>query len=293
MKKWNSLLTDAIEMHAHSSPSIFERRQNDWELLEDVNAAGMNGIVLKSHESTTFDRAELLQIKYPELNIFGGIVCNLFTGGLSKNSVNMALEMGAKIVWMPTLSALQHKKYFSQNIKRSIFKTSKTVDDFSEGLTVINTQNEVKDNVKEILTLIAEYDAVLATGHLNHSEVLLLVEEAKRIGVEKILIQHADLGIAAIPLEEQVHLAQKGCYIEKCYLACGQDFNNLSIRDLADSILEIGDNHCVLVTDYGQAHNIPVINALEQFIEKLVEEGIPESSINKMVSENPKFLLNI
>lgn len=293
MEKWSPLLEGAIEMHAHSSPSVFERNQNDWDLLDDIKESKMSGIVLKSHESTTFDRAELLSYKYPELSIFGGIVCNLFTGGLTKDPVSMALQMGAKIVWMPTLSALQHKKYFSKNTKNNIFSTTKRVEEVSEGLTVIDSNNQVKDNVKEILYLIAEHNAVLATGHLNHSEVIKLIEEAKILGVKNILIQHADLGIAPIPLAEQKYLAEQGCYIEKCYLACSNDFNDLTVKDMAKSILHVGEDSCVLVTDYGQSHNIPVVRALNNFIEELLDENITERSIKRMVNINPKRLLNI
>lgn len=293
LTEWHYLLEGSIEMHAHSSPSVFPRRQNDWELLKDVKEARMDGIVLKSHESSTVDRAELLRLKYPDLNICGGLVCNLFTGGLKYEPVDMALRMGAKIIWMPTLSAVQHKKYFSKNIKENIFNSEKKVSDLTDGLTVTTFNNEIKDEVKEILALIAENNAILATGHLNHSEVILLVEEAKSLGVNKILIQHADLGIAPIPLDEQMYLANQGCFIEKCYLACGPDFNDISVKNMTETISKIGDDNCVLVTDYGQQHNIPVIEALQKFITQLLCNDVGEESIKKMINKNPKKLLNI
>ena len=60
MATYNPLLEGAIEMHCHSSPSLFPRKQNDWELLEDAKQAKMHSIVIKSHESQTYDRATLL-----------------------------------------------------------------------------------------------------------------------------------------------------------------------------------------------------------------------------------------
>jgi len=36
MSAYHPLLKGAIELHCHSHPSIFPRRQTDWELIEDV-----------------------------------------------------------------------------------------------------------------------------------------------------------------------------------------------------------------------------------------------------------------
>lgn len=49
--------------------------------------------------------------------------------------------------------------------------------------------------------------------------------------------------------------------------------------------------HCALVTDYGQAHNIPVVEALESFIIELLEENISEAEIRQMVAGNPRSLI--
>lgn len=283
-------LKGAIELHAHSSPSIFPRKQTDWELLEDVDKAGMGGIVLKAHEGSTVERTFLLQEKYPDLIVAGGLVCNLFTGGVSPVSVDMALRMGAKIIWMPTLSSKQHKKYFAEHEKPNIFNSKERLEDCSEGLTIMKN-NQVDKEVKKVLELIAKYDAVLATGHLSSKEVLPLVEEAKKQGVNRVLIQHADLGIAPLTISEQKHLASSGCIIEKCYLACSNDFQDITVAKMAQSIREIGADNCVLVTDYGQSHHKPVVEAFGEFISKMKQEGVSSENIKKMVNKNPRYLI--
>lgn len=50
MSEYHSLLKGAIELHCHTSPSLFPRKQTDWELIEDIKVAGMAGVVLKAHE---------------------------------------------------------------------------------------------------------------------------------------------------------------------------------------------------------------------------------------------------
>ncbi|MBB5172375.1 DUF6282 family protein [Texcoconibacillus texcoconensis] len=292
-RKFHPLLKDAIELHVHSSPSVFPRRQTDWELVADVWQAGMAGVVIKAHEGQTYDRAALIREQYPNLHVYGGLVCNVYSGGLSPDAVDMAIRCGAKVVWMPTISAKQHAAYFRQHRQERFFNSEKHLDMTAPSLTIFNDRGVLRDEVYEMLSLIAEADIVLATGHLSPKEVDVLSEEAFQIGVKKVLVQHADLGIAKIPLDLQETLANRGCMIEKCYLACGPDFNDLSIEEMAASIQRLGAASCVLVTDYGQAHNIPPVEGLSEFIECLLKQRVSEEQITQMVQVNPKQLLNI
>ncbi len=291
MTTYHPLLKGAYDLHVHSSPSAFPRKQTDWELAAEARKAGMGGFLLKAHEGVTHDRATLIREKMPDMNVYGGLVCNLYTGGLSSFAVDMALRMGAKVIWMPTISAKQHAKYFAEHTKDRFFNSKKALDDSASTLTVLNQDGSVKDEVKQILHGIASYDATMATGHLAPDEVDVLVEEALSIGVKRILIQHADLGIAQVPMDLQKKFARQGCIIEKCYLACGEDFKNSTIQQMADSIRELGADSCVLVTDYGQPHNITPVQGLQEFVVRLLECGIREEEIKKMIVRNPEKLL--
>lgn len=289
---FHPLLQGAIELHCHSYPSIFPRKQTDWELIEDVKHANMAGIVLKSHEASTVDRSTLIRLKEPDLHVYGGLVLNDFTGGLSPKAVDAAIRQGAKIIWMPTISANQHCCNFGKK-KTRFFNSERPLVNANEGLTIWNDNNEIKTEVHEILALIGEANITLATGHLSAEEVAVLIDAAKKVHIEKILIQHADLGIAPVSIEIQKELARKGAIIEKCYLACSEDFQDLSISEMAKSIKEIGAESCALVTDYGQEHNISPIEALSRYVGEMIEAGITEREIEKMIVDNPKKLLGI
>lgn len=291
--RFHPLLKNAIELHVHSFPSIFSRKQTDWELIEDVQQAGMSGVVLKAHEGQTYDRATLLREKYPNLHIYGGLVCNAFSGGLSPIAVDMAIQMGAKIIWMPTISAQQHQKYYSRRSTGQLFDSEKPLRGQTIGINIWGDDHRLKREVYEILHLIAENEVILATGHLAPLEVECLVAEAKQVGVNKILVQHADLGIAQIPLDMQKKLVQQGCFIEKCYLSCGPDFNSITLEHMAESIRVLGASSCVMVTDYGQKHNVAPVQALGDFIQCMLDQGISEKEIEQMVSSNPRILLNL
>lgn len=292
MSGFHPLLRGAVELHCHSAPSLFPRRQTDWELIGDVKLAGMAGVVLKAHEAQTADRASLLRLKEPGLHIYGGLVCNYFTGGLSPTAVDAAIRLGAKIIWMPTFSAAEHQRHFAPQPTR-LFPGSRSFVHPARGLTVCDEQGHLLPEVLHILELIEQADIVLATGHLSVREVLLLVEAAVAMRVRKILIQHPDMGIAKIPPDLQMELARKGAVIEKCYMACGDDFRDLTVAEMARTIERIGADNCVLVTDYGQAHNEPPVRAFSRFVAELLAAGIGEQEIGRMVKTNPYRLLGI
>ncbi|RBP86224.1 hypothetical protein DFO70_1293 [Cytobacillus firmus] len=291
-QEFHPLLKGAIELHVHSSPSLFPRKQTDWELIEDIKSAEMAGVVLKAHEAQTVDRASLIREKEPGVHVYGGLVCNYFTGGLSPTAVDAAIRLGAKIIWMPTFSAEEHQRYFGKK-KTKFFNSKRSMKHPGSGIEIWDENKKLLPEVHEILELVAEADIVLATGHLAAEEVLVLVEAAIEKKVEKILIQHTDLGIARVPFELEKELVKKGCILEKCYLACSEDFNDISPREMAESIKVLGADSCVMVTDYGQRHNIAPIKALSNFIEEMLAYGITEDEITKMISDNPKRLLGI
>ncbi|MGF6953644.1 hypothetical protein QF028_006149 [Neobacillus sp. B4I6] len=291
-QEFHPLLKGAIELHVHSSPSLFPRKQTDWELVADVKKAEMAGVVLKAHEAQTVDRASLIREKEPGLHVYGGLVCNYFTGGLSATAVDAAIRLGAKIIWMPTFSAEEHQRYFGKK-KTKFFNSKRAMTHPAAGIEIWDEDKNILPEVYEILELIAEANVVLATGHLAAEEVLVLVEAAKERKVEKILIQHTDLGIARVHFEIEKQLVKKGCILEKCYLACSEDFNDITIQEMAESIKQLGAESCVMVTDYGQRHNLPPIKALSNFIEDMLAQGITEEEITTMVNDIPKRLLGI
>jgi len=128
---------------------------------------------------------------------------------------------------------------------------------------------------------------------LSPAEGNVLVDAAIEHKVEKILIQHTDLGIARVPHQLEKELAKKGCILEKCYLACSDDFNDIKKDEMAESIKAIGAESCVMVTDYGQRHNIPPIEALSQFVEDMLRGGLSDKEITTMIVNNPRQLLGL
>ena len=107
------ILEGAVDLHCHSGPSPFPRRMDHVEAARMAESEGMRAIVVKSHHHpTVMDlRAMEPQLAGIKTKVFGSIALNSMVGGLNPSAVDLALAMGAKVVWFPTISAPRHQDH--------------------------------------------------------------------------------------------------------------------------------------------------------------------------------------
>ena len=104
-------LDGIIDMHVHTAPDVCRRTYNDLELAAAAVRAGARAIVIKGHHCSTVARAALCNdysrtaFDSNSFVMYGGLVLNYEAGGLNTNAVQTALEMGAKVIWLPTVDA--------------------------------------------------------------------------------------------------------------------------------------------------------------------------------------------
>src|SRR5580692_8140835 len=169
-------LEGAIDLHVHSAPDVDHRRYNDLELAREAAAAGMGAILIKSHQNSTVERAWLVSQVVTGIKVFGGLVLNQTVGGLNVSAVKLALAMGAKEIWMPTRSALNHRLYYGE----------------AGGISILDASGSLVPEAHAILEAVAQTDCILSTGHLSPREALVLIHHARQCGVRKILITHPE-----------------------------------------------------------------------------------------------------
>src|SRR5215469_14434502 len=149
-------LEGAIDLHVHSSPDVDARRFNDFELAQEARRAGMGGILIKSHQNSTAERAWLVSKVISGIQVFGGLVLNDTVGGLNVAAVKLALAMGAKQIWMPTRSAMNDRLYHGR----------------SGGISILDPNGELVPELTPILEAISGSNCILGTGHLSVRESL-------------------------------------------------------------------------------------------------------------------------
>ncbi len=251
----------------------------------------MAAIVLKSHHMLTADRAQIAQALFPDLRIFGGLALNLpACGGLNPEAVKVAIRMGARIIWLPTFSAANH-------IKKTKTRISGNLGVMSQGFKpqpvhVVADDGVVKPELVEILKLIAEANIILATGHLSVPEIKAVVDAAVAAGVRKILVNHPELWLIGMSIEDQRELAAKGAMMEVCIRSVtAPGHREASPKSIAEQIRGLGAAHVVMATDYGQVDSPPAPEGMRWYIAQMLECGISPADIEVMMKANPSRLL--
>src|SRR4029079_2417534 len=85
-----------------------ERSVDAFQAAREAADAGHRALVLKSHDSPTASLAWAVQREGGGISVFGGICCDREVGGLNPAAVEVALRLGARIVWLPTLLSKPH-----------------------------------------------------------------------------------------------------------------------------------------------------------------------------------------
>lgn len=290
----DALLRGAIDPHVHSGPSIAVRGIDHLELVREASAAGFAAVVTKDHDYSGVMTAALIAKHHPELRtrIYSSIVLNNVVGGFNPFAVEHTAAMGGRIVWMPTLAAENHlrwEKTASWSHPASTQKMRPAV-----GIPVLNVDGMLRDDVKQVLDVIAKADMVLASGHLHVSETWLVFEEARRRGVRRMVLTHPE-DIVDASMEDVSGLAATGAFVEHslCMFLDGSKFQTQAPGDLRRHIDAAGVDQTILCSDLGQTGIFSPLEGFRRGIELCIELGYSDGEIRKMTSLNAARAIGI
>src|SRR3954465_13274130 len=100
------LVRGGFDPYVHVAPDFAPRRITDLELAARCLELGLAGFALTSHYTATAERAAVVNAAVGAPLAVGSIVLNHAVGGLNATAVEVAARQGARIVWLPTVSAL-------------------------------------------------------------------------------------------------------------------------------------------------------------------------------------------
>lgn len=288
------MLRGAVDIHCHSGPSIMRRSLNHLEAIDEARAAGMRAILFKDHFYDATPVTQMLTeegFAEPGMVLLSGVPLNNALGGLNPYAVEHGLKLGARLVWMPTLSASNHlRRAFRYNLAAKVGGRPMLPP---SAITILTDRGELKDEVKQILDLIATHDAVLSGGHLHISEMWKLFVEAKARGVNRMLVSHPTLWIDAT-LADLGELGRMGVFMEHC--ACqiidcrSQKFTAEEVRSFIDAG-SVGQT--ILGSDLGQPGNPRPVEGFRQVMGLCMDLGYSDDEIMAMTGTNACRLLGI
>jgi hypothetical protein len=293
----NRLLDGSVDLHVHPYPSPFPRRMDAAEAAQRAADAGMRAIVVKSHHHDTATDVAALRahgIDASGIDVFGGIALNTQVGGLNPHAVNLSLAMGGKVVWFPTIASPKHIEHHREHPQLKF--PSLAVDLIPEEPIDVfaNGEGRLRPEVHEILRMIGEADAVLASGHMPAQSIIAVFAAAKEHGVRRMIVNHPNFVIEASK-DEVKTLVELGALIEHslCMYDEESSFHNWQIDTLVDWVRWVGPEHSSLGSDLGQAGNPFPADSFRKICSRLLEAGMTETEVRMLVADNPARLIGL
>ena len=273
------LLLGAIDMHFHMDPPNPDG-SHDEGTIASVRVAlsrGMRGLVIKSHSEPTSTLAYHLRLEIPGIELFGGVVMNRSNGGMNAAAVEHMTQvygLPGKVVWMPA---------FDSEIESNPPYPKKP-------FVPVSRDGKLLPEVKDVISVIARNDLILASGHIAPEEALMVFEEGRRQGVHHMIATHAMDLAGKMNMEQMLKAAKLGAIVEF-------DFRNI-FEDggtRADAIRKIGPERC-LISEFWTQRSPRVYAGLDgvgEFVEAMHARGFTDHELDIMLKENPARLLGL
>jgi hypothetical protein len=214
------------------------------------------------------------------VTLFGTVVLNYSIGGLNPFAVEVGAKIGCKVLFAPTWNALHHA---SGRRGGSADRTPVGLRG-RPGIAITDERGQLLPEMHEILDIAKASDMVVATGHVSPEEHLVLVAEAHRRAIPKIVISHVR---DEISLEDRKRMAKQGAVVELVYRA-GQD-----ARSLIEAARGVGVQHCAMTVDGGQAFGPVPAEAFRAFVGQLLFHGMTTEEVKTMAQTVPARVLGL
>jgi uncharacterized protein DUF6282 len=273
-------LRGAVDIHVHSYPDDRPRSIDAIDVAKLARLRGMRAIVLKNHYDPTAALAYIVRKEVPGLEVFGGIDLNLTMGGMNPAAVDhMARVSGGwgRLVWMSTFDAENQVRYSKEN----------------RPFVSVARQGALLPEAKAVISVIAKYGLVLATGHVSPQEGLMLLGEGAQQGVQHMVVTHAMNAPVLMDIPQMQQAAKLGAFIEFVGGSLASADAASRIERFADAIRKIGPEFCILSSDLGQKGNALPPDGFGAFLVALRAKGLTEPDIDRMSKQNPARLLGL
>ena len=289
------LLRGAYDTHIHVAPDVVPRIVDDVTLAQRFAALGMDGFVLKSHYTSTAERASVVRAAVPGIQALGAIVLNRAVGGLNALAVEVAAREGVRTVWMPTVDSVNesHERdaWEGREEVRAPVWVKLQLELREQGIEippvpVVDDSGAVLPETRAVFDRIAQHGLLLATGHLARDEIFAVVDAARETGVTQIVITHPEFPAQSLSVEDQRELAAQGALLERCMTT--PHTGKIAWEEWIAHIRETGPEHSVLSTDLGQVFNPPVEDGMGIMVDRLLAAGFNDEEIKVMAVTNTR-----
>jgi hypothetical protein len=284
-----------VDFHVHIAPDFVERRITDVQLAQRCLQTGQAGFGLKSHYTSTAERAQVVAEAVPGVTVLGTITLNRSVGGLNPLAVEIAAREGARVVWFPTVSSENEQHEVLQadpdgkvpvwvRFELSLREAGLAC----EPVPVVDASGALLPEAREVLDVIARHDLVLCTGHLSRDEIFTLVDGAVEAGVRTIVVTHPEFPSQRVSAEDQVALADRGALLERCFTTTHT--GKASWESFFEATRAVGPERTVFSSDLGQMFNPPVEDGLALMADAFLQAGFSDEEVRTMAVTNTRLV---
>lgn len=294
--KPEEIIKGSCDLHVHSGPALVPRGVDHVEAVRACAEAGMRALVIKDQHVPSGNVAQVLQ-KYfvkdnENFNVYGGLVLGNTQGGLNPAVVEAAIGYDIKIVWMPVLSAQYHKERTAlmNSAATSTLPKPKYPLKFNPPQTILDSCGRLLPPISDILKLIADADIILATGHLDPTtEVPLLLDEALKQGVKKIVITHPEF-FKDHTIEQMRAYSDAGFIVEHILATI---YSKKQTYDELFALVQEGGKNVIISSDLGQVGRPNPVVGLTCFVEEMQNRGMSDETLRRIMCDNQRKLLGL
>ena len=292
------LLKGAIETHVHLNPHMASE-DHIMDVLEYANQArdaGMKAVIVKNLGLPTTGGAYFVNKIVSGFECYGSVVMNLCNGGINPDLIDRAMNDGdgARIIFFPVGDALNCIRAREKYYKGYMAPVS-----MEKALTIFDNNGKILPKVITILEIAKTYDRCINTAHLSPKEVKALIKEAKKIGINKIIVAHAMWPLMGHTKNDLKEYADLGAFLEFEFYLCQTMIQYIaghppvSEVEMLETMHYVGVNHSIMSTDMGQAYSPNPIEGFRTFIASMLKCGAKPDEIKTMVQKNPSFCVGL
>ncbi len=282
------LVRGAYDLHVHIAPDVPPRRIDDVTLAHRFADAGLAGFALKSHYTSTAERAQVVSGVVPDVQVLGTLTLNQAVGGMNALAVEIAAREGARIVWMPTVDSP------AETAGRVEPKPGDNVPQWArlqhelralglgvEPVRVTGEDGRLLPETRDVLRAIARHGLVLATAHLARDDAFAVVDGALEEGVAHIVVTHPEFPCQDFSIDDQVALAERGCLLERCLST--PHSGKTTWEHVVDGVRAVGVERTLFSSDLGNPDYPAVEDGLALWADRLLEADFGEDDVQEMI----------
>ena len=283
-----SLVAGAYDLHVHVAPDVPRRRIDDRELAERFAELGLARFALKSHYTSTAERAQIVSALVPDVEVVGTLTLNRAVGGMNALAVEIAAREGARIVWMPTVdspaeTAGRTEPREGDNVPQwaRLQHELRSLGLSVEPVHVTDREGRLLPEARDVLRAIARHGLILATGHLSRDDTFAIVDAELEEGVADIVVTHPEFPCQDFSIEDQVALAERGCLIERCLTT---PFSGKTTWEhVFEGVRAVGVDRSLFSSDCGNPDYPPVEDGLALWADRLLGAGFDEDETRDLI----------